>query len=69
MNEKRNPVAWLFWLTFLTVWVVQIVLIILRATKLITCNWLIVFLPIIGFCAGLFILMLSIVLFSGGDDD
>ena len=66
--KKSNPIGVLTLWLLLTAWIVQIVLIVLKVMRLITCNWFMVFLPIITVCV-LFAMILVGAVVSGGDDD
>lgn len=66
--KKSNPIGVLALWLLLTAWIVQVVLIILKVMRLITCNWVMVFLPIITVCV-LFGMILVGAVVSGGDDD
>lgn len=66
--KKSNPIGVLILWLLLTAWIVQIVLIVLKVMRLITCNWFLVFMPIIIVCI-LFAMILFGAVILGGDDD
>ena len=66
--KKSNPIGVLTLWLLLTAWIVQIVLIVLKVMRLISCNWFMVFLPIITVCV-LFAMILFGAVILGGDDD
>ena len=66
--KRNNPIGALTLWLLLTAWIVQIVLIVLKVMRLITCNWVMVFMPIIIVCV-IFAMILFGAVILGGDDD